>query len=191
MSNQTTITAALAALDNPADATAACLIAGGIPPSQVPEDPQERYRILSDQDAPRLALHALANVHAEAPPSVEQTEEWQDYRADPDPEAFLHDTWCDTIARLLPWEERERWTETADQHLETLRNLQANILPEIRAEHPGRDQVLTLAVARATADHSLRHGCLPGGHFAFSVLEAVLQTDASTERRPSKEDLPL
>ena len=185
MSTTPSIREALANLENQTDVIAACLIAGGTGPGDVPEDFPARWHLIGETPDARLALHALANVYHEAPPEVEHNPEWQEYREDHDAQAFMLDTWCTNIACMMPPQAMKRWLGTADQHPKMALELRDTHMSGIATEHGTPERLLAIAVQTATAEHQLRHGHPPGGDFALTILEATgqYQEELDSQRR--------
>ena len=166
---------ALATVDNRTEILKACLIYGGAGEGSVPEDFLEQADLLNQNDDALLALHALANVHREAPPEIADTPEWQDYRDGHEAEAFMTDTWCTVIAELMPEHAAWKWVSQADRYLETARRVRDQLLPKIAEDRPEHSMLLALAVQAGMAEHLERFGEVPEGDFGLTILTAVQQ----------------
>ena len=177
------------------DPTAACLMAAGLRPEEIPSDPLERRDIFQQNPDARLALHALANVFHEANPRILSTQEWRDYRAEPEAERFLHDNWCHTLAGLMTPEELEDWTKTADRHLRISRAVRKSVLPRLEPEFAG-EKLMAMTVGEAVHLHWLTFGHPPEGDFPLTIMEACRQRGPQDQATPEpgetdQDDLPF
>ena len=128
--------------------------------------------------APRSLLERLG-----APVESNYTAAWRDYREDHEAEAFLHDTWCNVIAELMPENAAWKWVSQADRYLETARRIRDEVLPRIAEEHQGCEKLVALAVQAAMREHFERFGEMPDGGFGLTVLQAVDQFLARSDQK--------
>lgn len=156
------------------DIIGACIIAGGVPASAVPDAPQHRWRNLHENADARLALHALTNVYHENIPRIEATPEWENYRQDPDAAQYMPDTWCEMMTRLMTRQEFDEWISVADRHLDTARIAKYEILPTL-AEEYRQDHLLAMTIVQSAQRHCQKHGGHAAGDFALTILEAYRQ----------------